>query len=78
MNPFKHLLKRSGSQPPVGTWLLSASPLLANRRFAAGQLTDIAEKLEQVRARIRAGSSCRRHACPPALQWKSHRCSNNS
>ena len=35
MNPFKHLLKRSGSQPPIGTWLMSASPLLAE---AAGHV----------------------------------------
>lgn len=36
MNPFKHLLKRAGSQPPVGTWLLSASPLLAEAAGHAG------------------------------------------
>jgi COP9 signalosome complex subunit 5 len=29
---------------------LTASPLLANKDFAAGQLADIGEKLEQVRA----------------------------
>jgi 2-keto-3-deoxy-L-rhamnonate aldolase RhmA len=36
MNPFRQLLKRSGSQPPVGTWLLSASPLLAEAAGHAG------------------------------------------
>ena len=36
MNPFRHLLKRSGSQPPIGTWLLSASPLLAEAAGHAG------------------------------------------
>ena len=36
MNPFKHLLKRAGSQPPLGTWLLSASPLLAEAAGHAG------------------------------------------
>ena len=36
MNPFKHLLMRSGSQPPVGTWLLSGSPLLAEAAGHAG------------------------------------------
>ncbi len=36
MNPFTHLLKRSGSQPPIGTWLLSASPLLAEAAGHAG------------------------------------------
>ena len=36
MNPFKHLLKRSGNQPPLGTWLLSGSPLLAEAAGMAG------------------------------------------
>lgn len=36
MNPFKHLLKRAGNQPPLGTWLLSASPLLAEAAGHAG------------------------------------------
>ncbi|MEN9627281.1 MAG: hypothetical protein RJA10_508 [Pseudomonadota bacterium] len=36
MNPFRQLLKRSGSQAPVGTWLLSASPLLAEAAGHAG------------------------------------------
>ncbi len=36
MNAFKHLLKRGGSQPPLGTWLLSASPLLAEAAGHAG------------------------------------------
>jgi 2-keto-3-deoxy-L-rhamnonate aldolase RhmA len=36
MNPFKHLLKRAGNQPPLGTWLMSASPLLAEAAGHAG------------------------------------------
>lgn len=36
MNPFRQLLKRSGNQPPVGTWLMSASPLLAEAAGHAG------------------------------------------
>ena len=36
MNPFKHLIKRAGGQPPIGTWLLSASPLLAEAAGHAG------------------------------------------
>ena len=36
MNPFKQLLRRAGSQPPLGTWLLSASPLLAEAAGHAG------------------------------------------
>ncbi len=36
MNPFKHLLERSGGQPPIGTWLLSGSPLLAEAAGHAG------------------------------------------
>jgi Cop9 signalosome subunit 5 C-terminal domain len=37
---------------------LATSPLLANRDFAAGQIADVAEKLEQVRACVRV---CMRH-----------------
>ena len=29
MNPFRQLMKSAGSQPPLGTWLLSASPIVA-------------------------------------------------
>ncbi|MBL8335100.1 MAG: 2-dehydro-3-deoxyglucarate aldolase [Rubrivivax sp.] len=36
MNPFRQLLKRAGNQPPLGTWLLSASPLLAEAAGHAG------------------------------------------
>ena len=36
MNPFRQLLRRAGSQPPLGTWLLSASPLLAEAAGHAG------------------------------------------
>ncbi|MFO1325820.1 MAG: aldolase/citrate lyase family protein [Rubrivivax sp.] len=36
MNPFKQLLKRAGSQPPLGTWLVSASPLMAEAAGHAG------------------------------------------
>lgn len=36
MNPFRQLLKRSGPQVPVGTWLTSASPLVAEAVGHAG------------------------------------------
>ena len=36
MNPFKHLLNSAGSQPPISTWLMSASPLLAEAAGHAG------------------------------------------
>ncbi len=36
MNPFRQLLKRSGHQPPVGTWVMSASPLVAEAIGHAG------------------------------------------
>lgn len=36
MNAFKHLLKAAGSHPPVGTWIMSASPLLAEATGHAG------------------------------------------
>ena len=36
MNPFRHLLKVSGAHPPVGTWILSASPLVAEAIGHAG------------------------------------------
>jgi COP9 signalosome complex subunit 5 len=41
-----HLLDLLWNKYWVNT--LSASPLIANREFAAGQIADIAEKLEQV------------------------------
>lgn len=36
MNAFKQLLKSAGSHPPVGTWILSASPLVAEAVGCAG------------------------------------------
>ncbi len=36
MNAFKHLLKAAGSHPPVGTWIMSASPLVAEAVAHAG------------------------------------------
>jgi 2-keto-3-deoxy-L-rhamnonate aldolase RhmA len=36
MNPFRSMLKASGSQPPIGTWIMSASPLVAEAIGHAG------------------------------------------
>lgn len=36
MNAFRQLLKSSGSHPPVGTWISSASPLVAEAIGCAG------------------------------------------
>jgi len=36
MNPFKHLLKSAGSHQPLGTWILSASPIVAEAVGHAG------------------------------------------
>jgi 2-keto-3-deoxy-L-rhamnonate aldolase RhmA len=36
MNPFKHLLSSVGGHPPVGTWISSASPLVAEAVAHAG------------------------------------------
>jgi 2-dehydro-3-deoxyglucarate aldolase len=36
MNAFKHLLKAAGSHPPLGTWILSASPIVAEAVGHAG------------------------------------------
>ena len=36
MNPFRQLLQRAGSQPPVGTWIMAASPLVAEAVGHAG------------------------------------------
>lgn len=36
MNPFRHLMKAAGSQPPIGTWIMSASPLVAEAVGHAG------------------------------------------
>src|SRR5262245_48594664 len=29
MNPFRHLLMAAGNHPPIGTWIMSASPIVA-------------------------------------------------
>jgi 2-keto-3-deoxy-L-rhamnonate aldolase RhmA len=36
MNPFRQLLRSAGSQPPLGTWIMSASPLVAEAVGHAG------------------------------------------
>ena len=36
MNPFIQLLGKAGPQPPVGTWIMSASPLVAEAIGCAG------------------------------------------
>lgn len=36
MNPFRQLLMASGKQPPLGTWVMSASPLVAEAVGVAG------------------------------------------
>jgi len=36
MNPFRRLLNSSGSQPPIGTWIMSASPIVAEAVGCAG------------------------------------------
>ena len=36
MNPFRQLLKSAGSHPPIGTWIMSASPLVAEAVGHAG------------------------------------------
>ncbi len=36
MNPFRHLLLGAGSHPPIGTWIMSASPLVAEAIGHAG------------------------------------------
>jgi 2-keto-3-deoxy-L-rhamnonate aldolase RhmA len=36
MNPFRQLLRASGSQIPIGTWIMSASPLVAEAVGHAG------------------------------------------
>jgi 2-keto-3-deoxy-L-rhamnonate aldolase RhmA len=36
MNPFRQLLKASGSHPPIGTWIMSASPIVAEAVGHAG------------------------------------------
>lgn len=36
MNPFRHLLRAAGAHPPVGTWIMSASPIVAEAVGQAG------------------------------------------
>lgn len=36
MNAFRHLLRGAGAQPPLGTWIMSASPLVAEAVGHAG------------------------------------------
>src|SRR5438067_2307822 len=36
MNAFRHLLLASGHQPPIGTWISSARPLIAEAMGDAG------------------------------------------
>lgn len=36
MNPFRQLLKSAGSHPPIGTWVVSASPIVAEAVGHAG------------------------------------------
>lgn len=36
MNPFRQQLKAAGGHPPVGTWIMSASPLVAEATGHAG------------------------------------------
>jgi 2-keto-3-deoxy-L-rhamnonate aldolase RhmA len=36
MNPFRQLIKSAGAQPPIGTWIMSASPLVAEAVGHAG------------------------------------------
>jgi 2-keto-3-deoxy-L-rhamnonate aldolase RhmA len=43
MNNFRQLLKSSGSHPPIGTWLMSASPLVAEAIGFAGFDGDVVD-----------------------------------
>lgn len=36
MNPFRQLLRARGSKPPIGTWVMSASPIVAEAVGTAG------------------------------------------
>jgi 2-keto-3-deoxy-L-rhamnonate aldolase RhmA len=36
MNPFRQMLRARGAKPPVGTWIMSASPLVAEAVGTAG------------------------------------------
>jgi 2-keto-3-deoxy-L-rhamnonate aldolase RhmA len=36
MNAFRHLLKAAGAHPPIGTWIMSASPIVAEAVGHAG------------------------------------------
>ena len=36
MNAFRHLLLARGGSPPIGTWVMSASPIVAEAVGTAG------------------------------------------
>jgi 2-keto-3-deoxy-L-rhamnonate aldolase RhmA len=36
MNPFRHLLRARAARPPIGTWVMSASPIVAEAVGTAG------------------------------------------
>jgi 2-keto-3-deoxy-L-rhamnonate aldolase RhmA len=36
VNPFRQLIKAAGAQPPIGTWILSASPIVTEAVGMAG------------------------------------------
>jgi len=36
MNPFRQLIKSAGNHPPIGTWIMSASPIVAEAVGHAG------------------------------------------
>ncbi len=36
MNPFRHLLRARGAQTPIGTWIMSASPIVTEAVGTAG------------------------------------------
>ena len=48
---------------------LSASPLISNREFAAGQIADVAEKLEQVRWEYKLGTAIKGFCKDGAMLW---------
>ena len=36
MNPFRQMLRAHGAKPPIGTWVMSASPIVAEAVGSAG------------------------------------------
>lgn len=36
MNPFKEMMRSAGGRPPIGTWVMSASPIVAEAVATAG------------------------------------------